>query len=147
MAKLGSVLGPFPGTFWIDVGTLELVLHEGREGTAAEVHVPISAPKMAEILEGLMVDPVVHAPGPVLVEPIDRRYEVPPAVARSVATTAEGRRRISAARPKWIRCACGSRREVGNRGAIPKRCSDCSPPESLGTLGRSIEGVVSKRGA
>ena len=138
MAKLGAVLGPWPGTFWLDVAACELVVHEGRDGIAAEVRVPLSAEKMAELLDGLLVEPLPSRPVPPpdpprpalvsVLEPARRRHGTHPELARARAK-----------RPKTVVCSCLAVVPVLPRGPIPKRCADCRVPIAPPALSKIAE--------
>lgn len=146
MSKLGSVLGPFPGSFWIDLETGELVLRQGTEGIVGEVRFSTTGDQRADLLERLLLEPIPDPrPGdPLFLVPIKPVVMTP----RSIATTAVGRREISAGRPTFIRCACGRTRKVGPKGAVPKRCEECAMPRQMSTsLDRTIDDVIAKRGA
>lgn len=151
MAKLGAVLGPWPGTFWLDVKAHELVVHEGRDGIAAEVRVPVSAETMAELLEGLLVEPMApvpvelsEAPRPALVavETIEPR--------RQGSRVARAERR--AARPETVVCRiarCGQVIEVQARGPVPRLCARCRYGRSVapGAMSKVAEIEQARRGA
>jgi hypothetical protein len=144
--KLGSVLGPFPGRFWLDLATHVLTVSPGVEGTAAEVQFQLTPDAAAGMVEGLLLEALpeptthigyAHYPRPIEPRPIEvprakrKRYEPPPPP-----------------RPETVSCSCGSVVRVRAKGRVPTRCPSCVRRHTGSeTLGASITAVVAKRGA
>lgn len=119
MSRLGSVVGPFPGLFWLDIATHQAVFRQGRPGIAAEIHVQLTPDQAAGLIEGLLVEPVqLGAPEQTAPLVLVERKPKP--------TTRSGRQATAAARPTSINCAvCRRPREVLKFGAIPQLCERC----------------------
>lgn len=104
---VGTVLGPFEGLFWVDVGQSLVVLRPGRRGGAAECAIAVPPEQMAQLLEGMMAG-------------ASRPVEVPTSVLAPVTEI----------KPKKQRAPRGSRK------GVCQKCHEPLSIPSANTYGR-----------
>ncbi len=102
--RIGAVLGPYPGLFWLDVERHQLVIRGGRRGIAAEIPIALTTEQTAAVLEGMLPDALDTAERPTRVR--HARIERPTTVA------CNGR-------------GCQRQVPVQAHGKIPRYCVDC----------------------
>jgi hypothetical protein len=56
--RVGTVFGPFPGLFLVDVGAKTVTMREGVKGVVGEVTLQLTDGQVADLLEGILVDPM-----------------------------------------------------------------------------------------
>lgn len=56
--RLGSVIGPYPCLYWLDIDKKQLIVRQDCPGVAGEIIISITSEQQAELIEGLAPDPV-----------------------------------------------------------------------------------------
>lgn len=126
--RIGSVVGPFPGLYWVDLAGRTVTMRQGKKGIGAEIEKPLTEDEMGGLLDGLLVRPEVptHRRGSRKPPPPPPRIQL----ARApVPAKRAGNRLPKGTRPKTIVCGnevCAREVPVSRYGRVPIYCNRCS---------------------